>query len=254
MSTTLNLVDHLLARGRNFQQLGRVREALQILTRLAGFRELPAEAAEEAQVRLAQLHLRRRRYAKARRHLAAALMHDPSNPRYHYLMATAVRENDKGDLDRAARHYRRSLELDGLQVKCLCDFGLLAVRQGKVEDGLTRLRRAVEMAPDDPVVLGKLTKGLRLAGRTREARTELRNVLFRNPRDPRFRRLWGEFGYGLLRLRQENNRLAKGGARRQTGPVLLPFIRPKETTPTGEGSPTILRGPTPGRGDQRNVQ
>jgi Tfp pilus assembly protein PilF len=255
MSTTLNVVDHLLARGRHFQQLGRVHEALQTLTRLTGFRELPAQAAEEAQVRLAQLNLRRRRYARARRHLAAALMHAPDNARYHYLMATALRANDKGDLDKAAVHYRRSLELDGLQVKCLCDYGLLALHQGQTEEGLKNLRRAVEIAPDDPVVLGKLLRGLRQAGRKAEARAELRNALFRNARDHRFRRLWADFGYALLRQRQEKDRLSKGsGPRAIGGPVLLPFVRPERDLPATEVHPTILRGPSPERGDQRNVQ
>ena len=62
MSPTLNLVDHLLALGRRYQDLGQGRDALRIFTRLSSFRELPAEAAEEAQARLAELQLKRRKY------------------------------------------------------------------------------------------------------------------------------------------------------------------------------------------------
>ena len=39
MNATLNLVDHLLAMGRKYQELGRHRDALNLFTRLAGFRE-----------------------------------------------------------------------------------------------------------------------------------------------------------------------------------------------------------------------
>src|SRR3954447_2164718 len=83
MSRTLNLVDGLLLMGRRHQQLGRARDALTILARLASFRELPREVAEETQARLGEIQLRRRKYHRARRHLAAALHHDPENARYH---------------------------------------------------------------------------------------------------------------------------------------------------------------------------
>ena len=61
MNTTLNLVEHVLAMGRRYQELGRHRDALALFTRLSGFRELPADAAEEAQARLAALFKTRTR-------------------------------------------------------------------------------------------------------------------------------------------------------------------------------------------------
>ena len=66
MSKTLKLIDRLLTMGRNFQALERHREALRLLGRLAAFRELPADVAEETQVRLAELWLRRRKHQRAR--------------------------------------------------------------------------------------------------------------------------------------------------------------------------------------------
>src|SRR5262245_406305 len=86
MYTPLNLFDQLLCQARRHLQLGRHREATTLFTRLAGFRELPADVAEETQARLAQLHLKRRRFAQARRHLTAALRYQPDNARYHYLL------------------------------------------------------------------------------------------------------------------------------------------------------------------------
>jgi tetratricopeptide (TPR) repeat protein len=242
MHSTLNLVEHLLAMGRTYQQLGRTRDALSVLRRLTGFRELPADAAEEAQARLGELQLKRRQYRRARRHLTAALRHQPRNARYHYLLATAVQAEDRGDLERAAEHYRRSLEIDPNDVQCLTATGLLAVRLGRVEDGLAQLRRAVELAPDDPEVLRKLVKGLRLAGRGDEARTALRAALFQNPRQPRFRKLWNEFQFQLLRQRQQTERQHDDTGRPFADePVLLPFLRVAHEARTREAHPVILR-------------
>src|SRR5262249_23743964 len=158
-------------------------DALRILSRLAGFRELPASAAEEAQARLAEVLLRRRRYARARRHLAAALAHQPDNPHYHYLMATALDAGAAADPQRAAAHVRGALGLDPDRPRTLCDFGLAALRLGKTEEGLACLRRALRLAPDDPVVLAKVVKGFRQEGLDDEERNALRAGLFRHPRD-----------------------------------------------------------------------
>src|SRR5262245_4381324 len=61
--STLSFVDSLLARGRYLQHLGRTYDALRIMTRLAGFRELPPAVAEEVQFRLGELQLRRKKKA-----------------------------------------------------------------------------------------------------------------------------------------------------------------------------------------------
>src|SRR6516165_667734 len=168
MMPTLNLVERVLAMGRRYQEAGRHRDAVVVLMRLSRFRYLPAEAAEETQARLAEIHLKRRKYKRARRHLTAALRHQPDNARYHYLMATAVEADKKADPERAAEHFRRALELDPEQPKCLGDYGLVAIRLGQSEEGLQCLRRAVEVAPDDPDVLQRLVKGLCLANRPDE--------------------------------------------------------------------------------------
>ena len=68
MSRMLNLVDCLLARGRKLQAMGRSRDALHVLGRLAGFRQLPLPIAEETQACLAEIQLRHQEYSSARRH------------------------------------------------------------------------------------------------------------------------------------------------------------------------------------------
>jgi len=259
MAETLNLVDHILALGRRYQDLGRHRDALRVFTRLCSFRDLPAAAAEEAQVCLAELHLKRRRFARARRHLTAALGYQPNSARYHFLMATALHSDDQGDLERAADHFHKALEAAPDDVRSLTDYGLLLVRLGRNAEGLTHLRRAAELAPERAEVLARLVKGLRLSGRSDEARATLRAALFRNARNPQFRKLWSDFQIDSLRRRQETARLRRNrGA--ADGPVLLPFMRVVSDIPPAEVRATILRndeaaGGRPGRRpEQRNVQ
>jgi Flp pilus assembly protein TadD len=262
MHVTINLFDFLLETGRRYHEAGRHRDALVVLTRLSGLREVPAEVAEEAQARLGELQLKRRRFVRARRHLTAALRHRPDEARYHYLMGLACQEEDRGNLERAAGHYRRSLELDATDTKCLVEFGLLAIRLGRSEEGLARLREAVARAPDDPSVTAKLVKGLRHLGKPDEARAEVRAALFRNPRDPRFRKLWNEYQYRELRRKQQAGRLDRDPAADADEPVLLPFVRPSAAnTPAPQvrqDGPATVAPPHPPRAprrtDQRNVQ
>jgi len=238
---TLNLVDHALAMGRRYQEVGRHRDALMVFTRLSHFRFLPAEAAEEAQARLAEIHLKRRRFKHARRHLTAALRHQPDNARYHYLLASALQAEDGGDTERAAEHFRRALELDPGHVNCRADYGLLLLRQGQTEEGLARLREAAERAADDVEVHGKLVKGLRLAGRTDEARSVLQIALFRNSRSPRFRKLWQEFRFQQARRRRDAERIRDDGEVDGDQPVLLPFIRIVNESEVISDCPTVVR-------------
>jgi lipopolysaccharide biosynthesis regulator YciM len=264
MTITLNLVDHLLTLGRKYQAVGRFSDAEGVLARLAQFGELPPATAEEAQARLAEIHLRRRKYGRARRCLTAALAHRPDSARYHLLMAAALQADDRGDLQRADEHYLRSLELDPKQVKCQSDSGLLAVRLGRTEEGLTRLRQAVEQAPEDLDAVRKLVKGLRLTDRGGEARSAIRAALFRNPRDRRFRKLWQNLQFKQLRRAQQ----AGQRIRRQHGDgelVLLPFRRPPVEAPATilpdnvrlDGPATVAPPHAPRtvrRPDQRHVQ
>jgi tetratricopeptide (TPR) repeat protein len=235
MHVAINLFDHLLETGRRSQEMGRHRDALAALTRLSSFLDVPAEIAEEAQARLGELHLKRRKFVRARRHLTAALRHRPDDARYHHLMGQACQEEDRGDLERAAKHYRRSLRLDATNVQCLVDFGLLEIRLGQSEEGLAKLRDAATLASDDPTVTAKLVKGLRHLGKPDEARAEVRAAMFRNPRNPQFRRLWNEFQYRELRQKQRARRAEAEPAANDDEPVLLPFVMPE----TGEGMPFI---------------
>lgn len=259
MTATLNLFDQLLAMGRRYQDAGRNFDALRVLGRLARFRDTPPETAEETQIRLAELALKRRKFARARRHLAAALSYQPDSARLHHLMGTATQADDRGDLDSANAYFRRAVELDPEDVPCLADGGLLAVRLGQTEEGLTLLRRAAEREPGNADVVAKLVKALRLAGKCDEARSVLRESLFRNPRSPRFRRLWEEYQFQQTRRSQEGQRRRRRQRDAGDVPVLLPFVR-KADTPSGprvDGPATVGRphlSRPARRVDQRHVQ
>jgi len=236
MSRTLNLADRVLALARLFEEMGRFQDALRLLARLAGFRKIPPEIAEETQARLARIYLRRGRYKQARRHLAAALAHRPEKAAYHYQMATAYDLDEEGDPQDAWVHYRRALALDPKQPECLADYGLLAICLGNDEEGLKSLRRAVDLAPANPDILGKLLEGLCQLERPQEARFLLRDALFRNPRHSGFRKLWSDFRFQQLREEQEAARRSEQiGQGRSSQRMLLPFLRPTDGLPIRSG-------------------
>jgi tetratricopeptide (TPR) repeat protein len=229
----LNLVDELLSRSRRFQQLGRFDEALNLLTRLVGFHELPVYAAEEIEIRLGELSLRRRNYKRARRHLLAALVHQPDNARAHYLLANAFSRGRRPDAQRALAHYRRSIELEPDHAIRLCAYGLLLVRLGQAQNGLRHLRRAVEGAPEDVSILKQVIKGMQLANHAEEARRLLVTARFRSPRDRRLLALWNDLHFHQLR-RDQQTTLHRSPSITSDDPVLLPFLRL-------EGGPVLSR-------------
>lgn len=242
MNTALQLVDTLLARGRSLHEYGQEHDAYRILRQLAGFRELPSAVAEEAHSLLAEIQFGRRKYVRARRHLAAALGYCPTNAQYHYLMGAAVDADDEADKKRALKHYRRSLRLDPDQPTCLVDYGLLCVELGRTEAGLRALRRAVRLRPDDPEVIGAAVEAMCELDHAGEAQRLLLLARFRNARDGRFQKLWNDFQFQQARTTQAAKR---GGRRSKAGePVLLPFARPT-TLPTEAGKRVRRDRPAP---------
>jgi tetratricopeptide (TPR) repeat protein len=243
----LNLVDSLLEKSQQMHKLGRAGDAEQILRSLGEFRKLPAEVAEMSQAMLGEIYLKRRRFRRARRCLTAALSHRPDCALYHYQIAQAWREDDKGDNERAIEHFERSLELDPEQPVCQGELGLLLIEMGRVEEGLDHLRRAVNCAADDPSLVGRLVTGLRLANRTEEARAMLLAARFRNARDPRFQKLWTDFQFQELRRQQEMAKLQGENGPAEEEPVLLPFVMPAQNADARKRTPVgkIIRQDSP---------
>src|SRR5262249_42837306 len=156
MSGTLNFIACLLSTSRNLRKLHQDQAALRYLRRLAALHDLPADVAEEAQVALAEIYLNQHRYRRARRHLTVALLSRPDSARYHYLMATSLQRGPHRDEKRALAHYRKALQFDAEEPRCLSSFGLLCLRLGRIEEGLGALTRAVDLAPNDPAIVVRL--------------------------------------------------------------------------------------------------
>ncbi|MGE3809569.1 MAG: tetratricopeptide repeat protein [Gemmataceae bacterium] len=222
MSTTLNFVDHLLARGRQLQELGREHDAIQILKRLNAFRDLTPETCEETLARLAQMLLHSGRFLKARKHLKALLVQCPDNAEYQRMMAEALDGDERAEPVQAANHYRRSLELDPEQPDTRCTLGLLLLRLGQAEEGLQQLRQAAQQEPDNPEIIAQLVEGLRQEGGVEEARRVLREARFRNPRHAAFAKLWSDFHFQLIREKQEAAKVGPNASERPN-PWVLPF-------------------------------
>jgi Tfp pilus assembly protein PilF len=243
MSKTLNLVDGLLSRGRNLHRHGLLHDAAGVLRKLSAFRHLPADVAAETQSRLAEIMLEAAAYKQARRHLTAALAHQPEQAQYHYRMAVAVEEDPQAPSTRASRHYRRALALAPDNPVYLCDFGLHLLQIGKPGTGLKCLRQAVHFAQDDPDILGAAAEALRSQGQVAEAEKILRLALFRNSRDRRFRDLWDRHQFQVL---QQGQQTAARPAHPREDSLLLPFFRPHKDNvpPMAERKIVRLDGPS----------
>jgi predicted Zn-dependent protease len=234
MSRTLNLCEHLLYEGRRFWSLGVDRHALRTFSHLSRLGELPADIAEETQRRLAELYLKQRKFAKARRHLAAALSHDPNNPESHHMLACSHAEDQKGDRGLAMRHFRRCVQLDPENPRYHNDAGQFALRHGKSQQGLVWLRHAAELAPDDAEVIRDVVSSLQKCGYGTEAQCIARAAFFRNSRNPHFQRLWHDFRFQQLQAHQ--HRIQKRHIVRHAvaeGRICLSFQRLTVETPRG---------------------
>jgi tetratricopeptide (TPR) repeat protein len=233
MSTTLHVFRYCLDQARKFHELGRLRDALAILGRLANFRRLPNAVLGEVRGRMAEIELQLGEHRKARRHLTVALASGNDKARHHQLLAQAIEDDTNADESRALDHYRESLQLDANQPAIWAKLGQLALRIGEIEEGVMALRRAAELAADDPQILRQVTEGLIDAGQVDEARRGLQAARFRNPRDQRFKKLWNEFQFHQLHDQQQ-----KARRRQCRAPVLLPFLR---VTCGPESTPCLIR-------------
>ena len=106
VSKTLDLAQQALALGRHYLRQGRDLEALDILGKLVRLGQLEPAVAEQTQIHLAEIHLRRRDFAQARRHINVALAYQPAKAEYHHMMAMAVEDDPEADPRRAMQHYR----------------------------------------------------------------------------------------------------------------------------------------------------
>jgi Flp pilus assembly protein TadD len=258
MSKTLKIVDHLLARGKNQLAMGRHRDALATLEHVTRLPQVGRETLLESNLLQGEIHLQQNNHLEARRHFRVTLTYDYTNARFHYLMAQAHElDLEKGDPVEAGRHYRESLRIDNQQPECLSDFGMFALSQGDEEEGIQALRRAVDLSPDDPEIVGKLVEGLLQLYRNDEARLTLRAARFRNPRHPGFAKLWSDFEFQLIREEQFASYELLHPGTTLDQPTILPFRPgPRKSAVKASGRKIIRRdgpsSPTPPHSPRRS--
>jgi tetratricopeptide (TPR) repeat protein len=218
MSRHLNLAEHLLSLGQRYLSLGRHQEALRAFGGVVRLDPVPGELAQQAQAELANIHFRRNQFRRARRHLHAALAHDPSCARYHHQMAISLEDED---VQRALGHYARAVELEPNSAEFHCDFGLCLLSLAEVQQGLQHLQRAVHLDPDEPGFLRQLMRALVDADQLDAARSAVLAALFGHPQDQRFKGLWQEFRFCSAERLQHRGAVARRFG--STGPIVLSF-------------------------------
>jgi tetratricopeptide (TPR) repeat protein len=239
----INLFDHLFSRGRRLQQLGRNAEATEAFKQLADLPAAPPPLIEQTQAQLGELCVNRRRFTQARKHLTAASRLSPQRARYHYLLALALRADRNANPDQAVQQYLQAISLAPRNARYRSDAGIYLVKLGRSEQGLALLREAVELRPDRAGLVGRLAQGLELACRMEEARDLLRTAFFRNPRSPRFRRLWENFQFHEIRRGQERKKMDQMA--KEPLPVILPFVRVESPALNGDKRKKLLRNDEP---------
>ena len=221
MSRMLNLVDVLLTTGRQLFLMGRFTEAIEPLTKLTGFRQLPDDAAHEVQSLLGEIHLQQKKYSQARRHLTAALAVRPMKAEAFYLMALAIDEDPQAQKGRAEMYYTRAVELEPSEPAYWADLGSYLFALGKTRPALKAIRKAFTLGISDAEIVGQVAEVLRREELFEEATTRLRAALFHNHGAQAFRQLWQHHQWHLIRAEQRAEKQHEGP------PVMLPFVPQK---------------------------
>lgn len=227
MQATINMAQALLEQGKGLWEQDRYEEATRVLSRLLGLRAIPAETAERAQFYLADMQLAQGHYAKARRHLSAAIASGGSGDT-HFMMACALDWDEQADPRRAYAHYRQAVTLEPGQPLYSSAYALMRIRQksGRTKfdrEALRRLRAAVAAEPEDPDIAYNYAAGLLQMGRHGEAEFALRRARKRWPGHPAFEELWQDYleKNGLLPPRVK---FPRGGPRLRVVPDDEPVI------------------------------
>ena len=223
MSKTLNLVDGLLSKARQLQELGRPQDSLPILRRLCRFPDLSQSTQAELHHLLGEAYFELSQWRLARKHLRQTLRLEPENCNAHHLLALTIESDAECDSRLASRHHRRALELSPDSPDFLAAAGSYFVEVGQVRKGIDLLRRAWELAPDQFDILKSLVEGYCEAEQFDDARRTLNAARFRIGGDARIPTLAANLELQELRHRQRNLKPVIT-IHRDDEPVILPFV------------------------------
>jgi Flp pilus assembly protein TadD len=230
MSHTLSLVDDLLAVARKLHAAGRNGAALEMLQRLANFRNLAPAIAEQVHSLLADLYAAREQYKQARRHLAIAMTFRPQHADYHHRMGRWIEADPDAAIDRAGRYYRRAVRSEPNNAEYWADYGTYLLSAGRSGAGRRALYRAFRLSHGEPELVGRIALALRDDGHWDDARRLLRRAWFLHGRDRRFHALWQQQQFAEL-AQQQQARADAAVPRQRSGPQVLPLLRTHTAAP-----------------------
>ena len=226
MSRMLTLIHAGWVSARSLARSGRRTAALAQLRRLLSRPDLPVALAADANRLAAELLIETEDFAKARRHLRAALGLQPENARSHYLAGLAFERDPAGDDRRAAVRFKKASEAEPANPVYRAAFGRAAVRCDRVKLGVRELVAAADAAPDNIAVLRVVVDGLREAGKLRAARRVLVKARFLCPRSAEVRRMWERVRFETARAGQRNTKGTQDAQFATEGALFtLPFVR-----------------------------
>lgn len=240
MNTTINLLDRLLTQGRRLVFMGRYVEARRRLDKLLAFPDVAVAQRVEAHLLLADIHVDGQCYRKARRHLLAALGLQPDCAETHYRLAVTLDLDPDVEPKKAAKHFRKALELKPDEACYWSGYGQICVRLGKEKAAYGAFIAAADLAPMDVAIIDEIADGLCFLGKEEDARSVLIAARFRLGHDAELEKLWNRFRFLQLHREQQTARRSKALADGEA--VILPFVpskEPRESTDTGD--PVILR-------------
>lgn len=220
MSRTLTFYDAGWASARAAASVGRRADALARLAPLLSSPDCPPRLARSAHRLAARMHMHDEKWAKARRHLRAALDLHPEDAAAHYELGLAFERDPYGCDERAARCFRRAVRFAPKEAKYVAALGRALVRLNKVAAGVKHLRAAAALAPADWVVLRVVVDGLTDADKPRLAFTLATKAKFLAPANPEVQQLWQMARFAVARQAQPKSTKAVGD-----GPSVLPLVR-----------------------------
>jgi len=238
MNPAINLVDQLLKQGRHLSKMGRLGEARRRLDQLLALPEVPDPIRIEAHQLLGDIHLDAQCYRRARRHLVTAIKLDANNAEAHYQLGEILDLDPDIDPKKAARSYRRALELVPDEARYWSAFGQSNLRLGREKQAYGAFVAAADLAPMDMAVIHEIVDGLCFLDREDDARSVLMAARFRLGHDSELEQLWERFRFLQVHQKQQTTKqreaLEKGEA------AILPFVPAKKTS-SNTGEPVILR-------------
>jgi protein O-GlcNAc transferase len=133
----------------------------------------------EALYRLGQLAFERKDWPGAADYLGRALLHAPTDPRIHVLLA--MTRTNQGDLVAALKCVERAVEVAPQFGDAHNHLGQVRQEQGNWDGAIQAYRRAVELQPKNPRFRNNLGYALRIQGQFSEAIVELKQAVALKP-------------------------------------------------------------------------